>query len=67
MKVQKGRGRINNIARKQGLAHSKEIEKQNPIIGLKRQGSLIFSEGEENAARKKKCDGLVGSFNEEDI
>lgn len=67
MKVQKGRGRINKIARKQGLAHGKEIENQNPIIGLKRQGSLIFSEGEENAARKKKCDGLVGSSNEEDI
>ena len=51
----------------QGLAQGKDVEAQSPIIGLKRQGSLIFSEGEESATKKEKCDDLVGSHNEEDI
>ena len=51
----------------QGLAQSKDVEAQSPIIGLKCQGSLIFSEGEESAAKKEKCEDLVGSYNEEVI
>ena len=51
----------------QGLAQGKDVEAQSPIIGLKRQGSLIFSEGEESATKKEKCDDLVRSHNEEDI
>ena len=51
----------------QGLAQGKDVEAQSPIIGLKRQGSLIFSEGEESAAKKEKCEDLVGSYNEEVI
>ena len=51
----------------QGLAQGKDVEAQSPIIGLKCQGSLIFSEGEESVAKKEKCDDLVGSYNEEDI
>ena len=51
----------------QGLAQGKDVEAQSPIIGLKCQGSLIFSKGEESATKKEKCDDLVGSYNEEDI
>ena len=69
MKIQNGKGRIKKLARVQGLAQGKDVEAQSPIIGLKCQGSLIFSEGEESAVKKKKkkCEGLVGSYNEEDI
>ena len=67
MKIQNGKGRIKKLARVQGLAQGKDVKAQSPIIGLKRQGSLIFSEGEESAAKKEKCEDLVGSYNEEVI
>ena len=31
-----------------------------PSIGSKRQIALLFAEGEESLARKKKCEGLDG-------
>ena len=60
MKGQKGKGRIKKIAREQGLAQSKEKQAQGPSIGSKRQIALFFVEGDENIARKKKCEGFDG-------
>ena len=65
MKGQKGKGRIKKIAMEQGLAQSKEKQAQGPSIGSKCQIDLLFAEGDENTARKKKREGFDGCIYEE--
>lgn len=62
-----GRCRIKKIAREWGLAQSKNKEAQDQSIGLKRQMALLFSEGTENPAKKKKCEGSSRGINEGEI
>lgn len=66
-KTKKGRCRIKKIAKEQGLAQNKEKETQDQSIGSKHQMALLFSEGNENLAKKKKCEVLIGGINEEEI
>lgn len=67
VKSPKGRNWIKKIAKEQGLAQIKEKKAQDPSIDIKCQIALIFLEGNENPARKKKCEGLTGCVNEEEI
>ena len=57
--------RIKKIAREQGLAHGKEKQVKGPNVGSKCQLALLFAEGEESTARKRKCMDVDRSVNEE--
>lgn len=66
-KAQKGKGQMKKIAREKGLNQGQVTEVKSQFIGIKRQGSLTFPESEGSEVRKKKCEGLVGNFNAEDL
>ena len=47
------------------MAQGKEKQVKDPNIGSKRQLALLFAEGEESTARKRKCMDVDRSVNEE--
>lgn len=63
-KMQNGKRRLKRAAREKGQAHSQEIESKNQTLGSKQQGSMVFTECEENIVHKKQCGGFTGNLNE---
>ena len=59
------KGRMKKIAREQGSAQGKEKQVKGPNVGSKCQLALLFVEGEESTARKRKCMDVDGSVNKE--
>ena len=66
-KAQAGKGQIKKLAREQGQVQGKVFESQSSILGLKRLGSQISSDGEEKVFKRKKCGGLVRNPSNDDI
>ena len=63
-KIQKRNGRLKRVAREKGQAQTQGAENKSQILGVKRLGSVIFTENEENITHKKQCGGFSESLNE---
>lgn len=66
-KAQVGKGRLKKLAREQSLTQGKNSKAKSSTIGFKRLSSQLFAECENMVARKKKCEGLCESSDNENI